>query len=420
MLTHNHLERGLKALEDHIHIDLPKAKTYIENHIKNYNQIELSAILDNMSYETFLKKLLYAIELDQLPVNVSKHDFESCKAPSITLYFDKTGEVFPCCVNRFYSYGNIKTSNLKEIIFGQKKKFLQEKLNEKNYGFGCSMCGNHILNGNIKSSHQYNYNKYNLKNNFLNIFPQIFEFEISNLCNLMCTMCGGEFSSSIRSKIDKLPPFEFVYTDKFLEEIAFFIPHLKACKFLGGEPFLIPFYYKIWEKIININPGCEIHITTNTTILNDRVKSVLDSDNVKLICSIDSLKKETYEKIRVNAKFDEVMSNLEYMLSRNKIVSFSVTPTVYNMYEIPEIINFCNIKNISIMLNFAHNYLKGAVHDYTKILFIHQLSADEIRKYIEFLRLEFNSSDLSFQHKTIFKNYIDLISKLDTNRIAVK
>ena len=420
MLTHNYLERGLRALEDYKHIDLSKAKTYIETHIKNYNQIELSTILDNMSYETFLKKLLYAIELDQLSVNASKHNFESCKAPSVTLYFDKTGEVFPCCINRFYSYGNIKTSNLKEIIFGQKKRFLQEKLNEKNYGFGCSMCGNHILNDNIASSHQQVYSNYNLKNNFLNIFPQIFEFEISNICNLMCTMCGGEFSSSIRSKIDKLPPFEFVYTDKFLEEIALFIPHLKACKFLGGEPFLIPFYYKIWEKIMDINPGCEIHITTNTTILNDKVKRVLDNDNVKLICSIDSLKKEAYEKIRVNAKFDKVMSNLEYLFSRSKIVSFSVTPIVYNMYEIPEIINFCNIKKISIKLNFAHSYLKGAVHDYTKKLFIHQLSAYEIRKYIDFLRSEFNASDLSIQHETVFKNYIDLISRLDTNRIAVK
>jgi MoaA/NifB/PqqE/SkfB family radical SAM enzyme len=420
MLTHSHLERGLKALEDYIHIDLSKAKTYIENHIKNYNQMELSVILDNMSYETFLKKLLYAIEFDQLPINLIKHNFESCKAPSVTLYFDKTGEVFPCCVNRFYSYGNIKTSNLKEIIFGQKKRFLQEKLNEKNYGFGCSMCGNHILNGNIESSQQYAYKKYSLKNNFLNIFPQIFEFEISNICNLMCTMCGGEFSSSIRSKIDKLPPFEFVYTNKFLEEIALFIPHLKTCKFLGGEPFLIPFYYKIWEKIMDINPGCEIHITTNTTILNDKVKSVLDSDNVKLICSIDSLKKETYEKIRVNAKFDEVMSNLEYMFSLNKIVSFSVTPTIYNMYEIPELIKFCNAKKISIKLNFAHDYLKGAVHDYTKKLFIHQLSADEIKKYIDFLRSEFDASDLSIKHETIYKNYIDLISRLDTSRIIVK
>jgi MoaA/NifB/PqqE/SkfB family radical SAM enzyme len=419
MLTHNYLEKGLQALESIKHIDFSRAKIFIENHIKDYNDKELSNILDNMSYETFLKKLLYAIEFDQLPINLTKHNIESCKAPSVTLYFDKTGEVFPCCVNRFYSYGNIKTSNLKEIIFGQKKRFLKEKLNEKNYGFGCSMCGNHILNGNIESSHQYNYNKYNVKNNFLNIFPQIFEFEISNLCNLMCTMCGGEFSSSIRSKIDKLPPFKFVYTDKFLEEIELFIPHLKACKFLGGEPFLIPFYYKIWEKIMYINPGCEIHITTNTTILNDGVKRVLDNDNVKLICSIDSLKKETYEKIRVNAKFDEVMSNLEYMFSRNKIVSFSVTPISYNMYEIPELIKFCNAKKITIKLNFAHNYLKGAVHDYDKILFIHQLSADEIKEYIEFLEIELNTSDLSIQHKTVFKNYIDLISRLHTSRIAV-
>ena len=59
MLTHNYLEKGLQALESIKHIDFSRAKIFIENHIKDYNDKELSNILDNMSYETFLKKLLY-------------------------------------------------------------------------------------------------------------------------------------------------------------------------------------------------------------------------------------------------------------------------------------------------------------------------------------------------------------------------
>lgn len=421
MLIHNYIEKGLEHLKTIKDINYLDAKNYIETQLKKFTKEELDKILNSMSYDIFLKKLVYNIELNQMPLNVSKFShIESCKAPSVTLYFDKSGEVYPCCVNRVFSYGNIKSSSLKEIVFGQKKKLLQEKLNQKNYNLGCSMCGNHILNGDLKSSHQFTYNHINIKNNFLGIYPQIFEFEISNNCNLMCTMCGGEFSSTIRSKIDKLPPFKFLYDDKFLEEMVFFIPHLNLCKFLGGEPFLIPFYYKIWDKIIEINKSCAIHITTNTTILNDRVKTLLENNNVKLICSIDSLIKETYEKIRINANYENVMSNLHYMFRSNSIVAFSVTPTVYNMYEIPSIVNYCQEKNISLRLNFAHSFLKGAVHDYSKEIFIHQLSTEKIKRYVEFLNSEFSKNNYNEPLKSAFKNYINLISKLESNRIAIK
>jgi radical SAM protein with 4Fe4S-binding SPASM domain len=421
MLTHSYIEQGLEHIKSKKEIDFLKAKSFIDNYIKKYTQEELNQLLKSITYEFFLKKLISIIELDQMPLNSSKYNnFKSCNAPSVTLYFDKSGEVYPCCTNRFYSYGNILTSSLKEIVFGKKKRFLQKKLNEKNYNFGCSMCGNHLLNGDIESSHQSEYKNINIKDNFLGIYPQIFEFEISNNCNLMCAMCGGEFSSIIRSKIDKLPPFKFVYNEKFIDELSFFIPYLKACKFLGGEPFLIPFYYKIWDKILEINSGCEIHITTNTTVLTDKVKELLDNNNVKLICSIDSLKKESYEKIRINAKFESVMENLEYMFKLKKVISFSVTPTIYNMYEVPDLISFCQEKNIFIKLNFAHSYLKGAVHDYSKPLFIHQLPNNEIMKYLDFLNNEYNKRNYSKKLKDVFINFINLISKLDTSRIAIK
>jgi MoaA/NifB/PqqE/SkfB family radical SAM enzyme len=154
------------------------------------------------------------------------------------------------------------------------------------------------------------------------------------------------------------------------------------------------------------------------SILNDKVKNLLSYNSVKVICSIDSLIKENYEQIRINAKFDEVMKNLNYLLDNNKVVSFSVTPTIFNMYEIPSLISFCVSKKISIKINFAHSFLKGAVHDYSKKIFLHQLPKDKLLNYIKFLENEFSKMNLCEPYKEIFENFINLIKKLDTNRVV--
>ena len=118
----------------------------------------------------------------------------------------------------------------------------------------------------------------------------------SRIPNLECIMCYGNFSSSIRKNREKLPSTPTVYDEKFLESLDPIIPDLKYVKFLGGEPFLINIYYEVWERIIECNPNCLIDVQTNGTILNDRVKDILERGNFRIGVSLDSLKKETYER----------------------------------------------------------------------------------------------------------------------------
>ena len=66
------------------------------------------------------------------------------------------------------------------------------------------------------------------------------EFSISNVCNLECVMCNGNFSSAIRAHRDQLPPAKSVYSNAFDPVLRSILPHLFRAKFLGGEPFLIP------------------------------------------------------------------------------------------------------------------------------------------------------------------------------------
>jgi organic radical activating enzyme len=168
-------------------------------------------------------------------------------------------------------------------------------------------------------------------------------------------MCTGEFSSSIRKNREKLAPFEPIYGDDFVNELREFIPYLQKASFVGGEPFLIDIHYQIWEVITELNPDCRISVTTNGTILNARVKSVLDSGNFNIILSLDSVSKEVYEKIRVNAKYDSVMENLTYFHNycKNKGTSFEIAPCPQklNWHETPKMVEFAN--GLDSMLYFS-------------------------------------------------------------------
>ena len=111
-------------------------------------------------------------------------------------------------------------------------------------------------------------------------FPRVMEFELSNECNLECQMCNGNVSSSIRKRKDKLPPLPNPYDDAFVQQLEPYLPHLKEAKFYGGEPFLIPVYFQIWDKLAEVNPGCTIFLITNGTHWNNKIKSLVEKLNL--------------------------------------------------------------------------------------------------------------------------------------------
>ena len=59
----------------------------------------------------------------------------------------------------------------------------------------------------------------------------------------------------------------------------------------GGEPFLIPFYLDLIDKIGELNKNCKIYIQTNGTILSDRIRKILNNNQISLSISIDSFNK---------------------------------------------------------------------------------------------------------------------------------
>jgi sulfatase maturation enzyme AslB (radical SAM superfamily) len=234
------------------------------------------------------------------------------------------------------------------------------------------------------------------------------EFELSNTCNLECVMCTGEFSSSIRKNREKLPPLNDPYGPEFIEQLEEFIPYLTDTKFYGGEPFLIDLYYDIWEKIIELNPKCRINIQTNATILNNKVKSLLERGNFLINISLDSLEKDTYESIRVNAKFERVLENVEYFIDyckrKGTFIGISACFMRQNWKEMPSFIQFCNEKQVPVYFHMVVNPKHSAVW---------MLPVDELEQISCFFHQEFNlaaTTEIELKNRQHFN---DLVKQVD-------
>jgi len=295
-----------------------------------------------------------------------------CHAPYESMYFGTRGEVIACCYNRSNPLGHYPEKSLREIWDGKTaRKLRTDMLSDSSLPMGCDLCASQVQAGNFSGLHAAKYDLYageqqaGLRDKTGGIvtsggelqktYPSIMEFELSNSCNLECVMCHGGFSSSIRKNREGLDPLPNPYDEKFVSQLDEFIPHLTDSKFLGGEPFLIGIYYDIWDRMIELNPSILTHITTNGSILNPRVKRVVEKLNVFMIMSIDSMVRETYDKIRINSNFDQVQESIEYYYATTRAkgssIGFATCPMTSNWHEMPDLVEYCNQKEISIYFN---------------------------------------------------------------------
>jgi len=290
----------------------------------------------------------------------TRHTGVFCHAPFVSMNFAQNGDVTACCYNRKYVLGAYPAATLDEIWHGEAAQRLRVAMRRNDLPQGCNLCLSQFWSGNFSGlrarSFDHLVDTVSVDDAGPGLqYPRLMEFEISNVCNLECTMCNGFFSSLIRRNREKLPALENPYDDDFVTQLEGFIPHLTEARFLGGEPFLISTYYKIWERIGALNPRVRVAITTNGTIVNDRVKSVLDKLNASIIMSIDSLSRDTYESIRLNADYDTVMRNIEffrdYTAQHGNELSFAVCPMRQNWQELPDIVRYCNARNIGVFFN---------------------------------------------------------------------
>lgn len=146
---------------------------------------------------------------------------------------------------------------------------------------------------------------YLLKNAKASFFPQEAAIEITNHCNLSCRMCphskmkrekgimNYELFCAIIDQLRVRSEFVFLYGT--------------------GESLLVENFFDYASYAVK--SGLKTCLSTNATMLSDdRVERLIDSGIDFIVLAIDGTTKETYDKIRKGAHFEETVQRCKKLL----------------------------------------------------------------------------------------------------------
>ena len=133
---------------------------------------------------------------------------------------------------------------------------------------------------------------------------------VTDRCNLKCFYCMPSDGVEWLKK-EKLLTFEE------LERIAkvFVSMGIEKIRLTGGEPLVRKDLSALAEKLSSIKGLKCLAMTTNAMLLAKHAQAIRKAGITHLNISIDSLKKERFEKITGSKSFDEVMNGIKKALS---------------------------------------------------------------------------------------------------------
>lgn len=166
----------------------------------------------------------------------------------------------------------------------------------------------------------------------LRTFPGYIALEMTNVCNLACTHCNYRHGVAHYTRERGFITDEIV--EKTLREVRPF-----ACNVLmnyDGEPLANKSFMKYLEMAseLGVNAWFNTNGTLFTPAFTDRL---LEFYKGSIFFSVDG-NKEWFEKIRIGANYDQVVSHVDYFLKKNEDKGYPVTVgiSLCNLGQSPE------------------------------------------------------------------------------------
>lgn len=282
----------------------------------------------------------------------------ACRAPFASMYLSPLGDVRACCQNNFFSLGSVTESSLEEIWFGERAERLRQELARGSFELGCESCGNAVRQADRSSAYLTAFDHLELRS-IERSYPAQLELALSNACNLQCEMCNGDLSSAIRIHREHRPPLPTVYDDRFFAEFDRFVEHLDAVVLLGGEPFLARESIRVMDALERLNPTAHCHVTTNGTVMNERILRFVSTQPCHIAVSLDGATAATNDRIRVGADFGVVVANLERFRDAARAngsnASISFTLQRANVAEFVDLLVLADRLDVDVAVNRLFN-----------------------------------------------------------------
>ena len=165
------------------------------------------------------------------------------------------------------------------------------------------------------------------------VFPLHLDIDPTNRCNLGCRMCPRTYyvqeGRTEWNPKDRLGDMDFDLFAALVEEGARLGLQSVKLNFLG-EPLM---YKRLPEMVaLAARAGLWVMINTNATLLSERMsEELLQAGLTDIFFSFDSPYPEQYEKVRVGAKYEHTLANIETFMKVKKRLGQNLVQTRASM-----------------------------------------------------------------------------------------
>lgn len=326
-----------------------------------------------------------------------------CPSMWKSVHVDTDGYLTPCCL---FIHKEDKKSKLVDIqhaetILQEEFQEYRDQLSNGIWPSGCNQCKFAEEEGRDSKRQQ---DMWMLHNGTMQTPPEdvsleYLQLKTGRLCNLRCTICTPACSTAIATELLRAKKLDRYTYDRLNEEIAwsYDVEQYKKLNpgengyfridIAGGEPLLNKTHFEWLDQISNPEKTILLYNTNGTQRPSRKEIDIWKKfKGIILSFSIDSYG-DKFEKLRVGAKWDQVLDNLKYcqeeIISKEfdlSISNVSVVMTVSKM-NVRDAITLYKILNQYVRFNNSNplnfNYLY-----YPDNMACHNMSREELEEVI--------------------------------------
>lgn len=163
-------------------------------------------------------------------------------------------------------------------------------------------------------------------------FPKSLGVEVTNHCNLRCPMCPREVADRGYGNID-WDLFTKIADEAAGRDEVIFLPQ-------GfGESLIHPRFCDMLAYCRDVGVKLTMIVSNGTYLTEDNCNRIIDSGIAFLNVSLDGTVKEVYEKIRVRAKYEQVVENVQRFFRMRKARGATLPHVILRMIKMRETID---------------------------------------------------------------------------------
>lgn len=194
--------------------------------------------------------------------------------------------------------------------------------------------------------------------------PREAYIEVAARCNLRCQMCP----ITVDPRYTPGSGRPGLLTPEQFERLAPVFPTLQRAHLFGlGEPMLNPHLFDYARRLSE--EGVEVWTTTNATLIGpEEAERFFEAGFARVSVSIDGATRETYERIRVRASWEDVLRGLRALGEVRRRhgrpqLTLTMVGMASNLHEVPRMVELCHEVGgealfVEVLYNWSHPQLE--------------------------------------------------------------